>query len=95
MKRLLFGLTIVSLALSSFAMADDLDKKYAQRDDHQYRLVPVTGSHIKKKVRQRNIILEGTDAPVIVIDQREIERNGSGQISDVLRHYPGIQINGR
>jgi outer membrane receptor for Fe3+-dicitrate len=43
-------------------------------------------------VQKRNIIAIGNNGPVLVIDQREMERNGGGLISDQLNRYPGIQI---
>lgn len=64
-----------------------------QADNADYEYVQLTGSHLKQQVQKRNIIAIGKNGPVLVIDQREMERNGGGQISDQLARYPGIQIN--
>jgi outer membrane cobalamin receptor len=92
MKRLILGVTIGALAAASSAMADPRSKQDCQDDDT--RLVNVTGSHIKQKVKKRNIIMVGTSAPVLVIDQKEMARNGNGQIRDQLSRYPGVQVSG-
>ena len=52
----------------------------------------LTGSHIKQRVKKRNIITIGNNGPVLTIDQREMERNGNAPIADQLNRYPGIQI---
>ncbi|MEP6698268.1 MAG: hypothetical protein ABJB09_00915 [Verrucomicrobiota bacterium] len=66
-----------------------------QKDNADYEYVTLTGSHLKQKVRKRNIITEGSKSGnVITIDQREMERNGNGTLADQLRHYPGVQISG-
>jgi len=92
MKRLILGVTIGALALASSAIADSPSKRCCQKDDG--KLVEVTGSHIKQRVKKRNTIMVGTSAPVLVIDQKEMARNGGGQLSDQLGHYPGVQISG-
>ena len=92
MKRLILGVTIGALAAGSSAMADPPSKRCCQKDDTE--LVNVTGSHIKQRVRKRNIIMVGTAAPVLVIDQKEMARNGNGQLADTLNRYPGVQISG-
>ncbi len=63
-----------------------------QADNADYEWVQLTGSHLKQRVKKRNIIAIGNNGPVLVIDQREMERNGNGQIADQLSRYPGVQI---
>ena len=65
-----------------------------QKDNADYERVPLTGSHLKQRVKKRNIIAVGNNGPVLVIDQKEMQRNGNGNLADQLRHYPGIQISG-
>jgi hypothetical protein len=92
MKRLMLGVTIAALTLGS-AMADrPVVEQKDQRDNADYEYVYLTGSHIPQKVMKRNIITVGRNGPVLTIDQAEMKRNGSGQISDQLSHYPGISI---
>lgn len=66
-----------------------------QADNADYEYVTVTGSHLKQKIRKRNIITDTRNGNVLTIDQREMERNGNGQLSDQLSRYPGVQISGR
>ena len=63
-----------------------------QRDNADYEYVYLTGSHIPQKVLKRNIITVGRNGPVLTIDQKEMQRNGNGQIADQLSRYPGISI---
>jgi outer membrane receptor for Fe3+-dicitrate len=94
MKRLLLSVTISALALGS-AMADRQEVELkSQKDNADYKYVTVTGSHLRQKVRKRNIITTTRNGNVLTIDQKEMERNGNGQLSDQLRHYPGVQISG-
>jgi hypothetical protein len=66
-----------------------------QADNADYEWVTLTGSHLKQRVMKRNIIAVGNNGPVLTIDQREMERNGNGQIADQLNRYPGVQVSGR
>lgn len=63
-----------------------------QDDNADYEYVTVTGSHLKKKISKRNIITITPHGNVLTIDQREMQRNGNGQIADQLSRYPGISI---
>jgi outer membrane receptor for Fe3+-dicitrate len=94
MKRLLLGVTISALALgSAVANRPEVELK-SQKDNADYEYVTVTGSHLKQRIRKRNIITDTRNGTVLTIDQKEMERNGNGQLSDQLRHYPGVQISG-
>ena len=94
MKRLILGVTISALALGS-ALADrPATELKTQKDNADYEYVTLTGSHLKQRVKKRNIIAVGNNGPVLVIDQKEMQRNGNGNLADQLRHYPGIQISG-
>jgi outer membrane receptor for Fe3+-dicitrate len=94
MKRLILSVTVASLALGS-AMADrPVAEQKTQKDNADYEYVVLTGSHIKQRVKKRNIIAIGNNGPVLVIDQKEMARNGNGQIADQLSRYPGVQISG-
>ncbi|MEY2561821.1 MAG: hypothetical protein QOH88_14 [Verrucomicrobiota bacterium] len=94
MKRLILGVTISALSLGS-ALADrPATELKTQKDNADYEYVTLTGSHLKQKVKKRNIIAVGNNGPVLVIDQKEMQRNGNGNLADQLRHYPGIQISG-
>lgn len=94
MKRLLLSVTISALAVGS-AMADrPAVELKSQKDNADYEYVTVTGSHLKQSIRKRNIITTTREGTVLTIDQREMERNGNGQMADQLRHYPGVQISG-
>jgi outer membrane receptor for Fe3+-dicitrate len=94
MKRLMLGVTIGALSLGS-AMADRpvVDQK-SQKDNADYELAYLTGSHIPQKISKRNIITIGRNGSVLTIDQREMERNGNQPIGDQLSRYPGVQISG-
>lgn len=92
MKRLILGVTIGALTLGS-AMADrPVTELKTQQDNADYEYVTLTGSHLKQKVKKRNIITIGRNGPVMTIDQREMERNGNQPIADQLSRYPGISI---
>jgi len=85
-----------ALALGT-AMADRPRKvveEKTQADNANYTYVPVTGSHIKQKAKKRNIITVTRHHNLLTIDQREMQRNGNGQIADQLSRYPGISISG-
>jgi hypothetical protein len=93
MKTLIVSAAIGALALSS-ALADrPATELKTQADNADYEYVTVTGSHLKQSMRKRNIITDTRNGPVLTIDQREMERNGNGQIADQLARYPGISIN--
>ena len=92
MKRLILGVTIGALAIGS-AMADrPVVEQKSQKDNADYEYVTITGSHLKQRVKKRNIITVGNNGPILTIDQREMERNGNQPIADQLARYPGIQI---
>jgi outer membrane receptor for Fe3+-dicitrate len=92
MKRLLASAAIGALALGS-AMADrPVAELKTQADNADYEYVTVTGSHLKQRIRKRNIITDTRTGNVLTIDQREMDRNGNGQMADQLSHYPGVQI---
>jgi outer membrane receptor for Fe3+-dicitrate len=63
-----------------------------QEDNADYEYVTLTGSHMKQKVKKRNIITVGKNGPVLTIDQKEMRRNGNAPIAEQLARYPGIQI---
>ena len=92
MKRLILGVTISALAIGS-ALADrPVVEQKTQQDNADYKYVTITGSHLKQRVKKRNIITISNNGPLLTIDQREMERNGNGQLSDQLSRYPGVQI---
>jgi len=93
MKRLILGVTIAALTIGP-AMAGRHVELKTQDDNADYEYVHVTGSNIPQRIKKRNIIILGTDAPLLAIDQREMARNGNAQLADQLRHYPGVQITG-
>jgi len=86
---------IGALALSS-AMAERTSREElkTQDDNADYEYVTVTGSHLKQKIRKRNIITTTRHGNVLTIDQREMQRNGMGQMSEQLSRYPGVGISG-
>jgi hypothetical protein len=43
-------------------------------------------------MRKRNIIMDARTGNTIVIDQREMQRNGMGDLASQLSRYPGISI---
>ena len=91
MKKLIVSAVIGTLAISS-ALADRprVEQK-TQSDNADYEYVEITGSHIKQKVRKRHIITDTRTGNVLTIDQREMERNGNGDLAGQLSRY-GIQI---
>jgi len=92
MKRLIVSVAIGALALGT-AMADrPVTELKTQQDNADYEYVTVTGSHLKQRVRKRNIITITPQGNLLTIDQREMERNGNGQIADQLNRYPGVSI---
>ena len=94
MKRFILSAAISALALGT-AMADrPVVEQKTQADNANYKYVPVTGSHIKQKAKKRNIITVTKHHNLLTIDQREMQRNGNGQIADQLSRYPGISISG-
>jgi outer membrane receptor for Fe3+-dicitrate len=93
MKRLLLSAAIGALALGS-AMANRPyhEELKTQADKADYEYVTVTGSNLKQKMRKRNIIMDTRTGNMIVIDQREMQRNGMGDLASQLSRYPGISI---
>jgi outer membrane receptor for Fe3+-dicitrate len=86
------GVTIGALTLGS-AMADrPLNELKTQQDNADYEYVTLTGSHLKQRVKKRNILSIGNNGPVLTIDQKEMDRNGNQPIADQLSRYPGISI---
>jgi outer membrane receptor for Fe3+-dicitrate len=86
------GVTIGALTLGS-AMADrPMVEQKSQKDNADYEYVTITGSHLKQRVKKRNIITVGNNGPILTVDQKEMERNGNQPIADQLSRYPGIQI---
>lgn len=108
MKRTTLGFALGMLALAAPAFAGgsarynderaarDTVRVYPryvdQNEADEYRVL--TGSHIKQRVKKRNIIAAGARQNVLIIDRNEMQRNGNGTMVDVLRHYPGISITG-
>ena len=96
MKRLIVSAAIGALALGSAMGERPVVEQKTQADNADYEYVTVTGSHMKQKIRTRNIITNTQyNGNVLTIDQREMERNGHGDIANQLSHYPGINISGR
>jgi outer membrane receptor for Fe3+-dicitrate len=92
MKTLIVSAAIGALALGS-ALADrPVTELKTQADNANYKYVTVTGSHLKQKVRKRNIITDTRTGNVLTIDQREMQRNGASDVAGMLSHYPGISI---
>ena len=88
----MLGVTIGALTLGP-AMADrPVVEQKTQKDNADYELAYLTGSHIPQKISKRNIITIGRNGSVLTIDQKEMERNGNQPIADQLAHYPGVQI---
>jgi len=94
MKRLILSMTVGALAAGSALAERPVVELKDQRDNADWEYVQITGSHLKQRVKKRNIITIGPNGPMLTIDQREMARNGNGQLSDQLRHYPGVQISG-
>jgi len=92
MKRLIMGAAIGALALGTAIAGRPIGELKTQADNADYEYVTVTGSHLKQKARKRNIITVTPHGNLLTIDQREMERNGNGQIADQLNRYPGISI---
>jgi outer membrane receptor for Fe3+-dicitrate len=95
MKRLIVSAAIGALALGSVMAERPVTELKTQADNADYEYVTVTGSHLKQKMRKRNIITDTRTGNVITIDQREMQRNGMGDLAHQLSRYPGIQISGR
>lgn len=93
MKTLIVSATIGALTLGS-ALADrPVVEHKTQADNADYEYVTVTGSHLKQKIRKRNIITTTRyNGNVLTIDQREMQRNGDADMAGQLSHYPGISI---
>ena len=94
MKRLIVSAVVGALALGS-ALAErprPVTELKTQDDNADYEYVTVTGSHLKQKMRKRNIIATTRTGNLIVIDQREMQRNGMGDLAGQLSRYPGISI---
>jgi outer membrane receptor for Fe3+-dicitrate len=94
MKRLMLGVTIGALSLGSAMAGRPVIEQKTQKDNADYELAYLTGSHIPQKISKRNIITIGRNGSVLTIDQKEMERNGNQPIADQLSRYPGIQISG-
>jgi hypothetical protein len=87
-------MTVGALSLGS-ALADrPVVEQKTQQDNADYEYVTITGSHLKQRVKKRNIITIGPNGPMLTIDQREMQRNGNGDLANQLSHYPGVQISG-
>jgi len=84
MKTLIASAAIGALALSS-ALADrPVTELKTQADNADYEYVTVTGSHLKQKIRKRNIITDTRNGTVLTIDQREMHRNGAATTNRYL-----------
>ncbi len=93
MKTLLLSAAIGVLALGSAAAnRPSHEELKTQADNADYEYVTVTGSHLKQKMRKRNIIMDARTGNTLVIDQREMQRNGMGDLASQLNRYPGISI---
>jgi len=95
MKKLIVSAAIGALALGSALANRPVVEQKTQADNADYEYVAITGSHLKQKVRKRNIITDTQTGNVLTIDQREMQRNGNADWAHQLNHYPGIQISGR
>jgi outer membrane receptor for Fe3+-dicitrate len=80
------------MALGSAMAARPAVEEKTQDDNADYEFVTVTGSHLKQKIRKRNIITTTRHGNVLTIDQREMERNGNAPIGEQLSRYPGISV---
>src|SRR5947207_6764900 len=95
MKKLIVSAVIGTLALgSALAERPKRQELKTQNDNADYEYVTVTGSHLKQKIRKRNIITDTRNGNVLTIDQREMERNGNAPIGEQLNRYPGISLSG-
>lgn len=92
MKRLIVSAAIGALALGSAMAERPVTEQKTQADNADYEYVTVTGSHLKQKMRKRNIIATTPTGNILVIDQREMQRNGIGDLAGQLSRYPGISI---
>ncbi|HEV2805457.1 MAG TPA: hypothetical protein VGW57_11075 [Chthoniobacterales bacterium] len=92
MKRLIVSTVIGALALGSAMASRPIVEEKTQADNADYEYVTVTGSHLKQKMRKRNIITDTRAGNMITIDQREMQRNGMGDLASQLSRYPGISI---
>ncbi|HVF70966.1 MAG TPA: hypothetical protein VM940_05100 [Chthoniobacterales bacterium] len=95
MKRLIVSAAIAAIGFTSAMAARPVVEEKTQDDNADYEYVTITGSHLKQKVRKRNIISTTGHGNVLTIDQREMERNGNGRIADQLSRYPGVSVSGR
>ena len=95
MKTLIVSATIGALTLGSAWANRPVVEEKTQADNADYEYVTVTGSHLKQKMRKRNIITNTRyNGNVLTIDQREMQRNGNDDLAHQLSRYPGIQISG-
>jgi len=94
MKRLIVSAAVGALALGSAMAARPVTELKTQDDNADYEYVTVTGSHLKQKLRKRNIIGITRTGNLLIIDQREMQRNGMGDLASQLSRY-GIPIRGR
>ena len=95
MKRLIVSATIGALTLGAAWANRPVVEEKTQADNADYEYVTVTGSHLKQKMRKRNIITNTRyNGNVLTIDQREMQRNGNDDLAHQLSRYPGIQISG-
>jgi|GEM_PF-936919 len=93
MKKLIVSAVIGTLALGSAMAERPVVEQKTQADNADYEYVTVTGSHLKQKMRKRNIITNTRyNGNVLTIDQKEMERNGNGDLATQLSRYPGISI---
>lgn len=92
MKRLIVSAAVGALALGSVMADRPVVQQKTQADNADYEYVTVTGSHLRQKMRKRNIITDTRTGNMITIDQREMQRNGMGDLATQLSRYPGIQI---
>ena len=92
MKKLIVSAAIGALALGTAMANRPVVEEKTQQDNADYEYVTVTGSHLKQKIKKRNIITVTRHGNLLTIDQKEMERNGNWQIADQLSRYPGVQI---
>jgi hypothetical protein len=92
MKRLIMSAAIGALALGTAMANRPVVEEKTQQDNADYEYVTVTGSHLKQKIKKRNIITVTRHGNLLTIDQKEMERNGNAPIADQLSRYPGVQI---
>ena len=95
MKRLIISVAVSALALGTAMAGRPVTELKTQADNADYKYVTVTGSHLKQKIRKRNIITDTRTGTVLTIDQREMQRNGASDVAGMLSHYPGISIGHR